>query len=288
MEPSQAFMKQFCLDCHSTEKQKGELDLEAFMQLQPIDQPASIWESIIEQIEVGEMPPAKADQPDEDHKGRFLAWVDQSMEWIARQSAGDPGPVVMRRLNNAELDYTMQDLTGIAELKPSAWFPTDSAAGEGFMNTGQALVMSPALLEKYFEAAKTVASHAVLLPDGFRFSQHTTRRDWTEEVLQEIRNLYATYTTGSGGQEVNLQGIVFDTNQGGGLPIRAYCKALIDAHQVAEHAARPWENAQLLTMASSRGLRSETHSAPKTHPHFFVTSSPSSWMRWKMKSYWTP
>ena len=76
----QAFMKQFCLDCHSTEKQKGELDLEVFMQLQPIDQLASIWESIIEQIEVGEMPPAKADQPDEDHKGRFLAWVDQSME----------------------------------------------------------------------------------------------------------------------------------------------------------------------------------------------------------------
>lgn len=254
MEPSQAFMKQFCLDCHSKEKQKGELDLEAFMQLQPIDQPASIWESIIEQIEVGEMPPAKADQPDEDHKGRFLAWVDQSMEWIGRQSAGDPGPVVMRRLNNAELDYTLQDLTGIAELKPSAWFPTDSAAGAGFMNTGQALVMSPALLEKYFEAAKTVASHAVLLPDGFRFSQHTARRDWTEEVLQEIRNLYATYTTGSGGQEVNLQGIVFDTNQGGGLPIRAYCKALIDAHQVAENAARPWENDQLITMASSRGL----------------------------------
>ena len=92
MEPSLAFMKRFCLDCHSTEKQKGELDLEAFMQLQPIDQPASIWESIIEQIEVGEMPPAKADQPDKDHKGRFLASVDQSMEWIARQSAGDPGP----------------------------------------------------------------------------------------------------------------------------------------------------------------------------------------------------
>ena len=52
------------------------------------------------------------------------------------------------------------------------------------MNTGQALVMSPALLEKYFEAAKTVASHAVLLPDGFAFS---TPRDWTEEVLQEIQ-----------------------------------------------------------------------------------------------------
>ena len=66
------------LDCHSTEKQKGELDLEAFMQLQPIDQPASIWESIIEQIEVGEMPPAKRINRMRITKAAFLpGWINR-------------------------------------------------------------------------------------------------------------------------------------------------------------------------------------------------------------------
>ena len=34
------------------------------------------------------------------------------------------------------------------------------------MNTGNALVMSPALITKYLDAGKDIASHAVLLPDG--------------------------------------------------------------------------------------------------------------------------
>ena len=47
--------------------------------------------------------------------------------------------------------------------------------------------MSPALLEKYFEAAKNISRHAVLLPGGIRFSRYTTRRDWTDEIVQKIR-----------------------------------------------------------------------------------------------------
>ena len=40
------------------------------------------------------------------------------------------GPVVMRRLNNAELDYTLQDLTGIAELKPQHGSPLTALPGK--------------------------------------------------------------------------------------------------------------------------------------------------------------
>ena len=54
--------------------------------------------------------------------------------------------------------------------------------------------MSPALLTKYLDAAKKVADHAVLLPDGFRFSPGTTRRDWTDEMLAQIRGFYREFT----------------------------------------------------------------------------------------------
>jgi len=74
-------------------------------------------------------------------------------------SAGDAGPVVLRRLNNAEYNFTIQDLTGV-DLYPAREFPPDSAAGEGFTNTGSSLVMSPAMLTKYFDAGKEIAKHA--------------------------------------------------------------------------------------------------------------------------------
>jgi len=153
-------------------------------------------------------------------------WLTQYLRAESVARAGDPGPVLLRRLSNAEYTYTLRDLTGVP-LDPAREFPVDSAAGEGFTNTGSALVMSPALLTKYFDAAKGVAAHAVPLPEGIWFSPATTRRDWTEEVLEKIRKLYSEFTDAGGGTRVNLQGIVFGTNAGGRLPLERYLAATL-------------------------------------------------------------
>ena len=132
-------------------------------------------------------------------KEQLFAWVNAVLDEIALARAGDPGPVVLRRLSNAEYTYTIRDLTGVESLDPAREFPVDGAAGEGFMNVGNALVMSPSLVTKYLDAAKDIASHAVLLPDGIRFSPKNTRRDWTEELLAEIRGSYREFTDNGGG-----------------------------------------------------------------------------------------
>ncbi len=54
-------------------------------------------------------------------------------------------------------------------------FRLTAPAGEGFTNSGDGLVMSPVLLGKYWKAGKEIASHAVLTPNGFRFSPAVTR-----------------------------------------------------------------------------------------------------------------
>src|SRR5262249_58620702 len=108
---------------------------------------------------------------------------------------------------------------GLSPRDQAREFPVDGAAGEGFTNAGNAVVMSRALLTKYLAAAKQVAAHAVLLPDGFRFSPSTTRRDWTNEIVARIREFYREFSDASGSDEVNLQGIVFHTNDGGRLPL---------------------------------------------------------------------
>lgn len=224
----QPILKMYCLDCHATDVQKGDLDLERFSTLSEIKRHPKVWQQVLEQLSNGEMPPQKKPQPSTGERKALTDWTIALLDEVARSRAGDPGPVLLRRLSNAEYTYTIRDLTAVSTLDPAHEFPVDGAAGEGFMNTGSALVMSPSLFTKYFDAGKEIASHALLLPDGFRFSSNTTRRDWTEEILGQIRSFYARYTAAEGSEKVNLQGIVFDTNEGGRLPLRKYLKATIE------------------------------------------------------------
>src|SRR5437899_10415808 len=97
--------------------------------------------------------------------------------------------------------------------------------------------MSPWLITKYFDAGKVIASHAMLLPDGIRFSSKTTRRDWADEILAQIRQFYLQFTDPHGGDKVNLQGIVFETNEGGRLPVEKYLAAALAEKAAAGHKA---------------------------------------------------
>ena len=220
-------LREHCLDCHSTQRHKGDLDLERFSTEAEIRCHPKVWQGVAEQVALGEMPPKDKSKLDETGKARLLGWVNGLLDQVALERAGDPGPVVLRRLSNAEYTHSLRDLTGVADLDPAKEFPADSASGEGFMNVGNSLVMSPSMVTKYLDAAKSVAARAVLVPDGIRFSSSTSQRDWTEEALADIRAFYGRWTRNGGGTSVNLQGIRFDTRDGGVLPLEAYFDATL-------------------------------------------------------------
>lgn len=219
-------LRERCNTCHSTEKQKGDLDLERFTSMQQVKADPAVWEHTLEQLANNEMPPKDKPQLTPGQKTLLTQWARGTLDELALANAGDPGPVVLRRLSNMEYTYTVRDLTGIDSLDPAKEFPVDGAAGEGFTNAGAALVMSPALLTKYLDAAKDIASHAVLLPGGLRFSASASPQDWTDEALARIRAFYARYTSEGGAQAMNLQGVRFDTNAGGRLDVARYLEAV--------------------------------------------------------------
>jgi hypothetical protein len=216
-----------CQKCHSAKVMEAEIDLSIFNSMADIRRHPETWQKVGEMLDSGQMPPKDEPQPSDAERTKLQQWVRSYLKTEARARAGDPGPVVLRRLNNVEYTNTIRDLTGIRSLQPAREFPVDSAAGEGFTNLGNALVVSPALVTKYLDAGKDVADHVVLLPTGFRFSPSTARRDWTDELLAQIRGLYAQFTDGSGSTQVNLQGHVFDTNGGGRLPLDRYLEATL-------------------------------------------------------------
>jgi hypothetical protein len=220
-------VQRYCQRCHGDKRSEAEVNLARLTTWTEARKQSRVWQKVREMLDNGQMPPEEARQPSPEERTRLKRWVHDYLAAEALARSGDPGPVVLRRLNNAEYTYTVRDLTGVASLAPAREFPVDGAAGEGFTNTGNALAMSPTLLAKYFDAAKEVAAHAVLLPDGFRFSPSTTRRDWTNELLAQIRGFYGQFSDVGGGEKVNLQGIVFNTNEGGRLPVEKYIAATL-------------------------------------------------------------
>ncbi len=247
-------IEQFCLGCHSTALRVGELDLEQFSTLAEVRGGTKAWLKVVEMLDNGEMPPKSAGQPAPEQRKELRGWIERYLHAEALAHAGDPGPVVLRRLNNAEYTYTLRDLTRVDDLNPAREFPGDSAAGEGFTNTGNALVMSPALLSKYLDAGKGIAQHAVLLPDGFRFSPRATRRDWTDESLASIRGFYRQFAdtedlgVGSAIGNVKVHG---DTRIGlaGRLPLEKYFAATL-----AERDALTTRRKTIEAVARERGL----------------------------------
>jgi Protein of unknown function (DUF1592)/Protein of unknown function (DUF1588)/Protein of unknown function (DUF1587)/Protein of unknown function (DUF1585)/Protein of unknown function (DUF1595)/Planctomycete cytochrome C len=188
----------YCYDCHSSKAKKGGLDLEKYRTLEEIRREVKPWLQMIEQIETGEMPPKEKPQPTAEQKKKVVQWVRHFLDDEAKSRRGDPGSVPLRRLSNAEFDATIRDLTGV-DLRPTREFPVDSAGGEGFTNAAESLTdISPALLTKYLNAARELAAHAVLLPDGFRFSAGKTRRDWSDDGVAKLRAFYARFATADG------------------------------------------------------------------------------------------
>jgi Protein of unknown function (DUF1592)/Protein of unknown function (DUF1588)/Protein of unknown function (DUF1587)/Protein of unknown function (DUF1585)/Protein of unknown function (DUF1595)/Planctomycete cytochrome C len=189
-EQVRPLLQKYCFECHSTTKQKGDLDLERFSSLDDARSDVEVWRNVLEMLESAQMPPEDSPQPSGEEHDRMADWTRRLLDAEILARAGDPGRVIVRRLSNIEYNNTIRDLTSL-DLRPTRDFPADGAAGEGFTNSGDGLVMSPVLFGKYWNAGKEIASHAVLVPEGFHFSPAVTRADWSGELIAKIRAVYA-------------------------------------------------------------------------------------------------
>jgi hypothetical protein len=191
-ETVRPFLEAYCLRCHGPQKPKGDIDLSVFKSADDVTSDLARWEGVLEQLEAGSMPPAKAKpRPSAAKRETVIAWISALRELEARRNAGDPGPVRARRLSNAEYDNTIRDLTGV-DMRPTNEFPVDPANEAGFDNSSESLTMSPALVKKYLEAARNVADHIVLTLDGFNFAPYPALADTDRDkyCVQRIIEFY--------------------------------------------------------------------------------------------------
>lgn len=188
-------LQMYCFGCHGEETQEAKLNLSTDTTLAEVAANYLVWQTVSERLVAQTMPPEDADRmPTADERKLITDWIQSMRDSEAQRRAGDPGLVLARRLSNAELDYTIRDLTGV-DLRPTREFPVDPANAAGFDNSGESLAMSPALLKKYLLAARYVADHVVLKPKGFTFAPHpvVTDTDRDKYCVQRIVDFYGRY-----------------------------------------------------------------------------------------------
>ena len=171
------FLTVYCLDCHNTETAEAKLDLSLTKSADDIIQRHQTWQEVIHRLNAGEMPPADhPERPTTEHIRSVIDQVQAILMAEAKRNAGDPGDVPVRRMSNAEYNYTIRDLTGV-DIRPTREFPVDPANEAGFDNSAESLTLSPALFNKYLAGAREVVQYLVLKPHGFDFAPHPVMTD---------------------------------------------------------------------------------------------------------------
>jgi hypothetical protein len=190
----QPFIQEYCVKCHGGKDPEAELDLSSTKAMAAVTGDPARWNLVLQRLKDKEMPPDDAEkQPTEEQRTPVVAWLENVRAYAVQKNAGDPGIVLARRLSNAEYDYTIRDLTGV-DIRPTKEFPVDPANAAGFDNTGESLAMSPALVTKYLEAARHVADHVLLMPDGLTFAPFPVATEVdrdkyaTRRILEFYRN----------------------------------------------------------------------------------------------------
>ena len=154
----QPLLKTYCYTCHGGGAKSGGVALDGAGSYAALRQDRPLFRKVLKNLRSGTMPPAGMNRPADPERERIEQWIKTRVFDIDPANP-DPGRVTVRRLNRVEYRNTMRDLLGV-DYDTQTEFPADDA-GHGFDNIGDALTMSPLLLEKYLNAAEAIVSQAV-------------------------------------------------------------------------------------------------------------------------------
>ena len=149
------FLKLHCFECHNTEESEGGIAFDQYKQSGKVQENYDLWERVIRLVNEQQMPPADQPQPDKGEIAKLSSALEVELSRFDCSADQHPGRVTIRRLNKAEYNNTIRDLTGL-DLNLADSFPSDDV-GEGFDNIGDVLSLPPILLEKYLDAAYLIA-----------------------------------------------------------------------------------------------------------------------------------
>jgi mono/diheme cytochrome c family protein len=156
-QPSRAVFDKYCVGCHNQRVKTAGLALDALDPAQ-VGEHAEAWEKVVRKLRTGAMPPPGRPRPDKALTASVAASLEAGLDRAAAEHP-NPGRPTLHRLNRVEYRNAIRDLLAL-EIDPAALLPGDNAA-YGFDNNADALSLSPALTERYLEAAARISQMAL-------------------------------------------------------------------------------------------------------------------------------
>ena len=266
------FLRKHCVMCHGSQVQKNDLRLDNLGTNLDDRRTLETWQDILDQLNLGDMPPDKAMQPTAEQLADTVDLLTAVLAktYAERKSTG--AQTVIRRLNRIELRNTLRDLlylegpvfhsVGTAKLEDSSGngravrkstdpirnFPEDEHE-QGFDNIGQRLVMSDFLLKLIITAAEeslALATHSKQRPkvNTRRFAGHIRTQgpnpgleSWSRAINPDYDAIFQRYrepgaSTGGSGR------VTANVLAARGVGVAARYRITIEAS--AHNRQHPW------------------------------------------------
>jgi hypothetical protein len=157
------FFKVYCIKCHGPSKTKGEISLNTLAGDLTTGDDIVHWNSILQMLDFGEMPPIDEPQPKPSEVKAVSRWIESRMRgYIKKASQEAPEPKI-RRLTNVEYQNTLSDLLGF-ELDLHDDLAPDPEHHYHFNNTAELMRIGPEQLNRYMDVARQAMRSAIVAP----------------------------------------------------------------------------------------------------------------------------
>lgn len=150
-----------CLECHGGKKVKGKVDFSEILTEKDADANFELWETVVEVIEAGEMPPENKTPLSEEDQKTIVTWYQERSQASIEAKATVFKP---RRLSGPEYRNTLRSLFGfdlevsVVEAEQTVvsdsslvlkLLPTDPPGASGFINDTHRARLSPVIWDQY-------------------------------------------------------------------------------------------------------------------------------------------
>ena len=150
-------IEQYCVRCHSEQRQRGGLVLEGFDVGNAADH-ADISERMIKKLRTGMMPPAGARRPEMAEMQDLVDELESTIDQAWHKNP-EPGARVFQRLNQAEYTASVEHLLGL-QVDVSSFLPLDTKSAN-FDNIADVQMPSTTVVEGYLRAAGQISRLAL-------------------------------------------------------------------------------------------------------------------------------
>ena len=140
-----------CSSCHSATKPEGGLQIDDLLRQPFENQAARHWHAVLQRLSNEEMPPPDKSTLSKEDRARWVGWLQGEFQ---RLTDNGPARPTLRRMNRAEYINSVQALTGVL-LQPENVI--DDVISSGFDTDAAELNLSPPLLQRYVQIARTIA-----------------------------------------------------------------------------------------------------------------------------------